>query len=92
MKIYYSHNTRGFYNSLVSGLNIPADAVEISKQVHQELLAGQAEGKIITPDNNGKPVLSDHPYTFESSIDVKNKEIISSSVKLIKKEKNRKTY
>lgn len=35
----------------------PAGAVEITASAHANLLAGQADGKIIVADANGKPVL-----------------------------------
>lgn len=43
-----------------SGL-IPDDAVEIPAELHAALLAGQAQGKVISADANGYPVLQDPP-------------------------------
>lgn len=57
----YSAQTGGFYNREIHGDNIPADAVEITVEEHQALLEGQSNGKIITADKNGKPVLVDPP-------------------------------
>lgn len=37
----------------------PDDAVEISEEKYQALLAGQTQGKIIVPDEKGYPVLAD---------------------------------
>lgn len=38
-----------------------ADAVEITPEQHAALMAGQAEGKQITADENGHPILVDPP-------------------------------
>lgn len=38
---------------------IPEDAVEINQEVYQALLLGQSEGKIITSDDEGMPVLKE---------------------------------
>ena len=35
--------------------------VEITLQEHAELIAGNAAGKLIVPDADGKPVLQDPP-------------------------------
>lgn len=57
----YSKSTGGFYDRAIHGDNIPTDAVEITKAEHAALLEGQATGKIITADTNGRPVLQDPP-------------------------------
>lgn len=59
--MFYSQSTRGFYTPEIHGDNIPADAVEITAEQHAALLDGQAAGKVITPDENGFPVLADPP-------------------------------
>lgn len=64
MTIYSSVSKRGFYDDAIhTPEQIPEDAVEIPKEHHQALLAGQSAGKLIDFDNhdNGVPVLSDHP-------------------------------
>ncbi len=49
---------------------IPADAVEITEEYHQELLAGAAQSKRIEPDQSGYPVLVDTPEpTREEVVD-----------------------
>ncbi|WP_258109077.1 tail fiber assembly protein, partial [Escherichia coli] len=55
--IYFSKSTNGFF---FDGINsdMPADIVEISTDLYNELIAGQQEGgKLITSDENGLPVL-----------------------------------
>lgn len=59
--MYYAKTTGGFYDSELHGKAIPKDAVEISKEEHSVLLAGQSLGKIIRADINGFPVLEDLP-------------------------------
>ena len=59
--MFYSKQTSGFYDSAINGGNIPADAVEITTEEYQVLLEGQSQGKIISADKNGKPVLKDPP-------------------------------
>lgn len=45
------------------------DRYEITDVYWQELLEGQSDGKVITSDNNGKPILTDRPPPIE--IDLK---------------------
>lgn len=58
MKLY-SQLTGGFYDVEINGDDIPQDAVEINDDTWMALLNGQAEGKIISPDENGYPVLTE---------------------------------
>lgn len=55
--LYFSKSTSGFYNSDINGDNVPDDAVIISAALYSKVLNGQAEGKIITADENGAPML-----------------------------------
>lgn len=57
----YSKSANGFYDSEIHGDNIPADAVEITEEKHVALLEGQSQGKIISADENGYPILTDPP-------------------------------
>lgn len=58
---YYSKSTGGFYDDEINGDDIPEDTVEITDETWMALLNGQAEGKIISPDDNGYPVLTALP-------------------------------
>jgi len=69
-KFYFSKSTLGFYVADIHGDGIPNDAVEITKEKHEELLAGQSSGKIISGDESGNPILVDLP---QSSYDVLRK-------------------
>ena len=55
--IFYSAATGGFYFSEM-GVTIPVDSVEISEELHNELLTNQAQGKQIVPASNGYPISS----------------------------------
>lgn len=54
--LYYSKTTNGFYHEELTP-TLPSDAVAITEEVHQALLAGQAEGRVLTSDANGHPLL-----------------------------------
>lgn len=55
---YYAASTGGFYLTEINK-TMPSDAVAITNQYHQELLTGQAQGKLVVPDAAGYPVLKD---------------------------------
>ncbi|MGV0998278.1 MAG: hypothetical protein ACOYBQ_03005 [Fluviibacter sp.] len=59
--MFYSKFTGGFYTREIHGDNIPTDAVEITSEQHAALLEGQSQGKIISADENGYPILIDPP-------------------------------
>lgn len=54
--MFYSAQTGGFYDRAIH-TNIPADAVEITREEWQGLLEGQAAGKVIVAGKGGKPEL-----------------------------------
>ena len=59
--MFYAKSTGGFYSREIHGAAIPDDAVEITIEEHAALLAGQGQGKLITADGGGRPVLQDQP-------------------------------
>ena len=59
--MFYSKTTGGFYDRAIHGDNIPADAVEITKEQYSTLLDGQSSGKRIVADGDGFPVLQYPP-------------------------------
>lgn len=59
--MFYSKQACGFYDTAIHGYNIPPDAVEITEAEHAALLEGQSQGKQITADENGHPILVDPP-------------------------------
>ncbi|MDT9631017.1 DUF4376 domain-containing protein [Pseudomonas marginalis] len=60
MKVLYSLDTKGFYNTAVHA-DIPADSIEVSQTEYEELLEGQSFGKLITSNSSGKLQLSAPP-------------------------------
>lgn len=66
--MFHSKTTGGFYDAAIHGENIPADAVEITREDYVVLMAGQAQGKRIIPDDTGFPVLVDPPPSTPEQI------------------------
>lgn len=56
--MYFSKTTNGFYDPAINR-KIPKDAIEISIEEHRALLFGQAKGRAISSDENGRPILKD---------------------------------
>lgn len=59
-KHYYSASTGGFYDTAFNS-QVPLDAVEITLDQKNDLLEGQANGKLIVAGANGFPALADRP-------------------------------
>ncbi|EPE6566175.1 tail fiber assembly protein [Citrobacter freundii] len=57
-KYYYSRSEKGFFTSTSTA---PDDAVEISVEYWEALLDGQSNGKYISSNADGFPVLTDPP-------------------------------
>lgn len=55
---FYAGSMREVYKSAGSW---PEDAIEINETLYQNLLKGQEEGRVITPDASGQPQLSEPP-------------------------------
>lgn len=49
--MFYSKSSNGFYLEEFNGTNIPEDAIEITQEEHDVLIAGP-----ITVDDNGRPI------------------------------------
>ena len=67
----YSKSTKGFYDTTIHGDAIPSDAVEVSDDYYNELMAGQASNKRIEADNKGIPRLVDAPPMTPEQAQVK---------------------
>ena len=63
--MFYSKTTGGFYSREIHGDNMPADVVEITTEQYSALIEGQSNGKVITSDENGFPILIDPVITPE---------------------------
>jgi len=59
--LFYSRSRRGFFVAALHGAAIPEDAVAVTRDEHQALLAAQADGKEIVPSVDGHPVSATLP-------------------------------
>lgn len=55
--MFYSATTRGFYHPDIHGIDIPADAYQLTQEQYHLLMEGQAEGKQIVANEHGQPTL-----------------------------------
>lgn len=69
MSLYYSGSQLGFFDTNIHGITLPDDAVLISKEEYANLMLAQEQGKIIRPDENGRPIA----IFYTSSDDEKKK-------------------
>lgn len=65
--MFYSKSTGGFFDVAIHAA-IPSDAVEITREEHAALLAGQSNGKRIIADADGRPVLADQPAPTQAQV------------------------
>ena len=63
---HYSAANRGFYNDTIHAA-LPGDAVEITEEEHESLLAAQAGGMEIMPGEGGRPVAAERVITPEQA-------------------------
>jgi len=86
--MFYSKSTNGFYIREIHGNNIPSDAVEIGKDLHQHLIIGQSSGLIIQADDNGYPFLAEPEVTQEQLESIerawRDKELARADIELNK--------
>ncbi len=54
--MFFSPSSGGFYDPAINR-DIPADAVQISRERHGELIAARAKGKVIAADRKGRPII-----------------------------------
>lgn len=57
----YSPTTGGFYTPEIHGDNIPVDAIKLTDPEYRALLDGQAQGKPIKANANGRPYNEEPP-------------------------------
>lgn len=82
---FYSASRRGFYpgsmkeayEKSVNGW--PDDAVEITAEKYNILLRGQENGREITPDANGKPVLTDPMIDWKAKAESQRQSLLTSA-------------
>lgn len=69
-KYYYAKSAKGFFISdLYLGV-IPTDAVELTAEHYESLFQGQTNGKLITENDEGYPVLVDYPPPLAEEVRV----------------------
>ncbi|MFD2142881.1 DUF4376 domain-containing protein [Ancylobacter oerskovii] len=56
IRIYYSAETGGFYRSDIHKV-MPGDVALVTQAEHEALIAGQADGRMVRADGNGRPIL-----------------------------------
>lgn len=82
MSIYFNSKTNGFYDDEIHSA-IPQGSVEISMECHSALLQGQSEGKVISSDDNGYPILVDPvgptPEQIQSQINAEARSYLAST-------------
>lgn len=64
-EIFYSRSTQGFYTKELHGERIPADAKQVSQETYEAMLEGQANGKLISCNEHGFPILVDPPPSLD---------------------------
>ncbi|MBV4492564.1 phage tail assembly chaperone [Pseudomonas oryzicola] len=68
-KMYlYSAQTGGFYDPRVYGDAMPSDVCEVSVEEYTALLAAPEQGRVVMPDENGRPVISEAPVPTEKQL------------------------
>lgn len=60
MTIYFSKETNSFFDDAINP-SIPQDAIIVSPEKYEMLMAGQCQGKNISSDADGNPILIDPP-------------------------------
>lgn len=86
MAIYYSKSKEGFYTSEIHKDNIPEDKVEISKELHKNLLLGQSKGLVIGVDGNGIPCLVDPPTPSDAELIAANNAKVISEIEALERD------
>lgn len=66
MTIYYNAETNAFYDSEIN--SIPENSIEISRDLHIELLQKQADGLVIVPGKNGEPAVIERVITDDEKM------------------------
>ncbi len=73
MNYYYSAKESGFYFAddikiYEAGKGWPEDAIPVTDKYYRSLLSGQQDGKVITADSNGYPVLTERHAPTEEEL------------------------
>ncbi|MDO3423108.1 tail fiber assembly protein [Citrobacter freundii] len=83
-RYYYSASRQGFYpvddkHEYESGAGWPEDAIPVTDSDYKALFDAQGKGKIINPDDNGYPVVSEPVIDFTSQANSKRDGLLSEA-------------
>jgi hypothetical protein len=84
-KYYWSAKESGFYLESMKALyedspdGWPVDAVEITEELYNSLLAGQLNGKVITSDSNGNPILTDPVIDWSQKAESQRQSLLTAA-------------
>jgi hypothetical protein len=85
MNGFYLGSERKTYESSSNGW--PADALPISNDVYRSLFEGQEQGKVITADGSGRPILSEPPEPTHDELvakaDVMRSKLMAEATEII---------
>lgn len=88
-KYFWSARESGFYPESMKGLyedspdGWPEDAVEITAELYNALLAGQLNGKVIISDSDGTPRLSDPVIDHIAIAEAEKSRLVSEAEEMI---------
>ncbi len=66
---YYSASTNAFYGAKFPSGKLPSDVVEISDEMHKELIIAQSTGSKISADGDGNPIFTKIERSFDDWLD-----------------------
>lgn len=84
-KYYWSAKESGFYLESMKALyedssdGWPDDAVEITGELYNSLLAGQLNGKVITSDGNGNPILTEPVIDWSQKAESQRQSLLTAA-------------
>jgi|AGFT01.1.fsa_nt_gi Caudovirales tail fibre assembly protein. len=83
-QMYFSKKDNSFYSGelhddYVLAGTWPDDAAEISEELYQSLLAGQLNGKVITSDSDGNPVLADPVIDWNARAESQRQNLLTAA-------------
>lgn len=70
MKIFFSPSLISFYPEDIEYDSLPGDLVEITEEEWRSLIEGQSDGKVISSDEKGKPILTERPELTRDELQV----------------------
>lgn len=88
MSMFYSAGQNSLYpdalrESREATGDWPADAKEISDALYHSLLGGQSNGKVITADSNGNPILTEPVIDWDQKAELQRQSLITAANKTI---------